>query len=548
MQRAYVDSLHPLIFLAYDSQESLCEIVALAYDSAKRSASFLAATTGDYCDFLSAQNEKPALITVVLDELRKLGIKKIELANLPAESGTLAQIRVAAREHGYYCFARPAYVCAQVLLERLEKGKDGRPIPPGLSRIARFSKKVGRDKPIHFEHNQSWDNIGPIVPQFMKAHVARFLEVGRISNYAHANRRVFLEELSKLLSSDQWLVLSRMIVGDEVAAWQYAFQFHGTWFLYQPTFDSKYEKHWPGFCLLTKVIEEAAANPAMTTIDLGLGTEAYKAKFANGGRETLFVTLHSPLLGHLRARMRYRLASAVRTYPRVERVFESLRKRTDSLFRRVQNEGAKKTASWLMKRVISLLWATDEVFFYELVGGQRLAVGGDLSLRQIDLDLLATAAILYADDEGTLAYLLRCAPRLRIKDYAGFALLNQEGHPVHFTWASPFDQFHWDELNDTLPAPSADAVVLFDSWTPACQRGRSYYGPTLTAVAARIRQQGKQVWGFSAATNAASVRGLEKMGFPRRFSIIRKKIVWWQRLTRRTCETTIKAETLEPVA
>jgi len=53
VQRAYSATLHPLIFLAYDQPESLCGVVALAVDSEGSQVSFLCATTGDYCDFLS---------------------------------------------------------------------------------------------------------------------------------------------------------------------------------------------------------------------------------------------------------------------------------------------------------------------------------------------------------------------------------------------------------------------------------------------------------------------------------------------------------------
>ncbi len=542
VQHAYSDSLNPLICLAYDGQDALCGVVALAKSVAQDHVSFLCATTGDYCDFLSAPEDRPVFVASVLSELKRQGIKNVVLTNLPADSGTVAEIREAARQQGYFCFARTAYECARVLIDRLGKGKDGKPIAPGLSRISRFAKKIGRQIPIQFDHNRCWDAVQPIVPQFIKAHVARFLEVGRISNYAHASRKAFLEKLSKLLSDAQWLVLSRMTVGGRPVAWQYGFQFGGSWFLYQPTFDSTYEKHWPGFCLLTHVIKEATENPALTTVDLGLGAEVYKAKFANGSRETLYVTLHSSLLEHLREVLRYRAAAAVRAFPQLEKFAESLRTKFRFFRDRLRKDGAQGTLAWAASRVRRLFWAEDEIFFYELVRSQPTFEANALSLSPIDLDLLATSAMQYSDDEGTLAYLLRCAKRLNVKEYAGFALVNGDGEAVHFTWAGPFDGFHWSELNCTLPSPSPDAMVLFDSWTPVSQRGRGYYAPTLVLVAERIQQQGKKAWGFSAATNRSSIRGLEKMGFPRRFSMVRRKFLWWQRLSRHGTGSTMKTE------
>src|SRR5215469_6935526 len=61
VQRAYSTTLHPLVFLAYDEKELLCGIAALATGPGGR-ASFLCATTGDYCDFLSLSEHKRAFV------------------------------------------------------------------------------------------------------------------------------------------------------------------------------------------------------------------------------------------------------------------------------------------------------------------------------------------------------------------------------------------------------------------------------------------------------------------------------------------------------
>lgn len=522
--RAFSDSLSPLVWLAYDEEGTLCGVAALAKNLTQHEVSFLCATTGDYCDFLSALEERPAFLAALFGELKKQGATKVVFANLPEDSGTLEDISQIARQQGYFCFARPAYECAQVLIDRLEKGKDGKPIAPGLSRISRFAKKIGRQTPIHFDHKRCWDDVQPIVPQFIKAHVARFLATGRISNYAHARRRTFLEELSKLLSDAQSLVLSRMIVGERVVAWQYGFQFHGSWFLYQPTFDSIYEKHWPGFCLLTHVIQQATENPALTTVDLGLGAEVYKAKFANGSRQTLYVTLHSSLFGHLKGKLRYRAAAAARAYPLVERFARALQKRFRSLRARVGREGTKKTLRWAASRALRVLWADDAVLFYEFLSQEKTAGPRCFSLRLIDLDLLASAVRQYSEDEETLTYLLRCAKRLRIDACMGFALVTEEGTPVHFCWAKAFEGFEMAELGRKLQAPCANAVMIFDCFTPVSVRGHGYFVEAIAAVARRLQSEGKVPWIFAAAANRVSVRGIEKTGFAFKFSLGRRKM------------------------
>jgi CelD/BcsL family acetyltransferase involved in cellulose biosynthesis len=319
VQRAYRARLLPLIFLAYDERESLCGIVALATDVGGRRASFFCATTGDYCDFLSSPEHRNEFIALVLAELRRQGIGEITLTNLPADSTSVAALPRASGENGYRCFARTAYVCAQVSLGSLERRPgENKPVLPGKKMVRRSLSAMGREAPVRLEHARSWDEAGPILSQFMQAHIARFQATGRISNMAQPERQVFLGELAKLLSEAGWLTLTRMMSGEKVLAWNYGFQFHGTWFWYQPTFDSNLEKYSPGFCLLAKLIEEAAEDPVMSTVDLGLGAEEYKERFANQTRETLYVTLRASALKHWREIVRYRAAEMVKTSPRLE--------------------------------------------------------------------------------------------------------------------------------------------------------------------------------------------------------------------------------------
>jgi CelD/BcsL family acetyltransferase involved in cellulose biosynthesis len=335
VQRAYPATLRPLLFLAYDKQDSLCGLAALASGMEGKRVSFLCATTGDYCDFLSLPERKPEFVAGVIAELKKRGFDEITLTNLPADSDTVTALRRAVAENGYYLFARTAYVCAQVLLDRLERRPgDHKPVLPGRKMVRRSLSAMRRDSPVCLDHARSWKAIAPIFPQFVQAHVARFRAVGRSSNLARPERLVFLQELAKLLSEPGWVVLTRMMSGDKVVAWNYGFDFHGTWFWYQPTFDTEFERYSPGFCLLSMLIEEAAENHALSVVDLGLGAGEYKERFANQSRETLGVTLRSAMAKHLQEILRYQTAELIKTSPQLEasvrRFYSRLRKNTKS--------------------------------------------------------------------------------------------------------------------------------------------------------------------------------------------------------------------------
>jgi CelD/BcsL family acetyltransferase involved in cellulose biosynthesis len=526
VQRAYSAALHPLLFLAYDDVESLCGVAALAQESKNGPVAFLCATTGDYCDFLSAPEQRSEFVVAVLGELRKRGVKSMAFANLPADSATAKTIHHAAHRLACMCLARPAYVCAQVSLERLERRANGKLVAPGKKRLRRFAKAMAHEGAVRVDHMRAWSDVATILPRFTQAHIARFLDTGRVSNLAKARRRIFLAELAKLLSERQWMVLSRMSVGEREVAWHYGFQFQGSWFWYQPTFDSSVEKYSPGFCLLTQVIQDATENPALTRLDLGLGSEAYKAKFANESRDTLYVTLHSSLLAHWGAVLRYRAASRIKASPATERMVGSLRAAISKFRRRLLGQGAKKTLLWAGRQLFRALWARDEVFFCEWENCQAAPASTEnLQLHRLDLNRLADAAMEYEKDEGTLSYILRCAQRLRAEGEGkeGFVLTRENGRPVHFAWVAPLNGFRSAEWDAGLHA-GLDSVIMFDCWTPPPVRGQGFYKRAIQLIAGGVKAEGKRPWIYGPATNPAWLRAIEKSGFKYRFSFSRKRI------------------------
>lgn len=527
VQRAYHETLRPLLFLAYDDAASLYGVVSLATNCSEGQASFLGAATGDYCDFLSLPPNRKTLVEVVFAELEKLKLGRIVLANLPSDSSTVSAIQEAAGRSHRWCFSRTAYQCAQILLEPLQRKRGEKPVLPRKKMLRRFLNAMGREGPVRLDHGRSWEDIGPVLDQFVLAHVARFLITQRISNLARPERRMFLSELAKVLSGYGAVVLTRMMVRDRAIAWNYGFQFHGTWFWYQPTFDAELEKYSPGFCLLAKIVEEAAENSALSVVDLGLGAEEYKERFANHTRETLHLTLQTSALGHFREALRYYVATLVKASPATEAWARNLRARLHDLKDQFRTQGPRQTLAGLSRRLGERLWGNTEVFFYEWNASARHGAS-ELKLQTLDLTQLASSVIEHVNDDETLTYLLRSAQRLLVKGSEGFALVDGAGRFLHFAWTTPFEGFFMSELNTTMSAPSRDSLMLFDCWTPVAARGHGYYGHAIELIADQQSARGNRVWIFSAASNTSSVRGIEKTGFCRRYSLARQKILWWQ--------------------
>jgi CelD/BcsL family acetyltransferase involved in cellulose biosynthesis len=317
MQAAYQKSLRPLLFLGYEGGD-LVGVASLAIDNSGRNVSFLAANTGDYCDFLTMPPARALFVDAVFGEIAKLRPRKLALANLPSDSETPAALQEAGKKHGVYVFLRPAYLCAQVQLGTSAQRKQLKSDVSRKQMLKRKLRSLESAGTVSYAHLRSWSSIQPALQAFAAAHNARFIATGRRSSLATPERRHFLEDLARRFSDSGIVTLSILLLNDQPIAWNYGFQFCGSRFWYQPTFAGTWEEHSPGFCLLARMVIEACDMEDITMIDLGLGDEGYKARFANATRQTLHATVTKSWSSHLREIARYRAASALKRSPKVD--------------------------------------------------------------------------------------------------------------------------------------------------------------------------------------------------------------------------------------
>ncbi len=322
VQAAYRSTLSPLLFLGYDG-ENLVGVASLATNAAGKSATFLAGTTADYCDFLTAPQLRVEFLAAVFNELQKIGVASLKLANLPADSVTPEAIRQVAAKQDFRVFMRPAYLCAQVELGSGQAREQLKLSLLGKKKLRRYLRAMEREGPLTVAHLQTQSVIQSAFAGFVDAHVARFAATGRTSSLTTQERRLFLEELTRRFNGSGVVTLSVLKIRDKPIAWNYGFQFHGNWFWYQPTFDSEYEENSPGHCLLSKIVLEAADLEALQVVDLGLGAEGYKERFGNSTRQTLHVTVTRSSLRYLREVLRYRAASLLKRSPKLESMIRS---------------------------------------------------------------------------------------------------------------------------------------------------------------------------------------------------------------------------------
>lgn len=316
LQRAYGKAASPLLALAYDNDSLVGIFCARRCHPLK--LSFFAAETADYCDFVSAPNRRLEFINLILRELKIFGYRDLTLANLPLDSASTLALGCAAGEQKYSCFSRPAYRCAQIDLSSVDLRTSVRESVAQKQVVRRDLKAMSKLGPVELVHLRTWADISAALPAFEQAHIARFRHQGRISPLLHDERGTFLRELARLLAMQRWMTLSCLTLAGTPVAWNFGFEFRGSYFWYQPTFSESVAKYSPGSCLLAKVILEACEREDVRRIDLGLGDEGYKERFATSYRSTLQATVTSSSARYLKECLRYRAASAIKSAPRME--------------------------------------------------------------------------------------------------------------------------------------------------------------------------------------------------------------------------------------
>lgn len=316
VSRGYEASVTPLLLLAYQG-DALAGVAALAIDEEDKTVSFLAGNTADYCDFVSDPSQRLEFVNLVLREVQQFA-PHLVLPNLPACSATPLALRLSSSQQGCAHFSRPAFQCARVDVSTSAMKASVRDALRRKKNIRYQLNAMAKMGPVEVRHLTAWHEICETLPAFREAHLQRFSGMGRNSNLADPQRWNFLLQLARVLADQGWMTLSCLTVGGEAIAWNYGFNFSGSWFYYQPTFHTRFRRYDPGLCLLARIVEDACGKPEIQRVDLGLGDEAYKQRFATGQRETVHVTVTSSAAHHVREKLRYHTASAIKSVPPLE--------------------------------------------------------------------------------------------------------------------------------------------------------------------------------------------------------------------------------------
>jgi CelD/BcsL family acetyltransferase involved in cellulose biosynthesis len=541
--RSFQGSLSPLLFLIHDF-EQLTGVATLAIDpKAPQAAFFLTASSADYCDIVSAPDNRGAVLFALLEEIQKLGLTDLVFANVPSNSATLKELPGIARSRHFYVSSRTSYDCGIVQLGGEEQRENVLRAVAGKGRERRALKKLETLGSVNVIHITEPEQLGTSVESIISAQISRFLATNRVSPLVGSDRRAFLLQLSDLLSHSGWLKISKLEIDGRPVAWNYGFRFGGSWFWYLPTFEMEYEHVSPGSCLLRLLVEEGAKDTSVKMLDLGLGDEPYKERFANNMRQTRYVHLSRSLNTHVLSVGRQMLSSAAARFPRFGDKMRGVRAVGRALASRVQDVGVVGTARQSIRKAVRSVAFEDEVLLFEAPDAQTFDAPS-IQLLPLNWDHLVEASISNAGDAPTLQYLMRCAKRLKKSTASGFILQDENGRPIHFLWVDSYDSFRLAEIDYRIASSSTGAAMIFDCWTPAANRRRGHYGTSIRLAAANLRSEGRSAWIFSGASNVSSLRGILKAGFVYRFSLVRHRKFGHSVITRQ--DTTSAIDTSAP--
>ncbi len=541
--RGFQEHLSTRLFLVYDF-EQLAGVVALAIDPrAPRAAFFLTSSTADYCDIVSAPANRKAVILAVLEEIKKLGLTDLVLANVPANSATLEELPTVAGSQSFYVTSRTAYNCGVVQLGGEEQRETILKNLAGKSREKRALKRLTNLGAVKVIHVTEPEQIGASLESIVSAQISRFLASNRVSPLVGPERRAFLQQLSDLLSESGWLKISQLEIDGKAVAWNYGFRFGGSWFWYLPTFEMEYAHVSPGSCLLRLLVEEGAKDTSLRWLDLGLGEESYKDRYANEMRQTRYIRVSRGLPRHVVSMGRELLSTTAARFPQLGDKVREARSSYLALANRVRETGVAASSRHFVHKAVHSVASRDEVLLFEAPENLPENQG---ELVPLTREHLVEGSIINSGDPPTLRYLMRCANRLNQPGASGLLLQDESGRPIHFLWIDNYDGFRLAEIEHNIEPASPDAAhnpaMIFDCWTPSADRGRGHYAAALRLAAAQLRRAGRAAWIFSGATNAASLRGVLQAGFQYRFSFMRRTRMGRSVVTRReSTEVILKA-------
>jgi CelD/BcsL family acetyltransferase involved in cellulose biosynthesis len=332
-------------------------------------------------------------------------------------------------------------------------------------RIRAAQRKLGMTVEVIVEE----DKIRKLLPPMAALHVERWGFDGVESAFRNPLR---IRQYEVAASS---AMMTRMMVGDEIFAIHYGPVFDGVLLWHTPVINVAYLEFSP-LVLLLGCVAETCGRYGIVEIDMGLGDEDYKSRFATASRDVREFMIPLSLRGHAAA---------------------AVRKRMNAELLRAGGEGAIRCARRM--RDFTRRRMNRMRYFNSATTGE----GPENGYREVEnwpelVQLLRRSGLEITRFQFD-----------RIESGQRFVCLEQTGQVVSYGWLWNKDEpFVVGETGEKI-APGS--TVLFDFVTPEPHRGKGHYTRLLRSIAAARPHEPLHI--FALTGNKASIAGILRAGY-----------------------------------
>jgi CelD/BcsL family acetyltransferase involved in cellulose biosynthesis len=232
----------------------------------------------DYCDFVSREEYRAKFYEVLLDWLQKNSsyFSGMEFMNIPAASPSLSRFPRLASSPDFAWEIKESEVVPLVSLpdsyEKYIQGLDRK----NRHELRRKIRKLESTGPVRIERIIEPSTTAEAILEFISLH--RKSSLSKQDFWQKDGISEFFQELTALFSSESWIELYFLSVGDRLIGGLVNFLYKDTLFLYNVAYDKAYSSLSPGFYLFDQAIEKAIEE-GRKTVDFLRGDEKYKYFF-----------------------------------------------------------------------------------------------------------------------------------------------------------------------------------------------------------------------------------------------------------------------------
>ena len=232
---------------------------------------------GSLSTLLLDENRQPAILSCLVEGLRNLPVKYLQLEPIAESDQSVASLQQALEAIGYSCQRHFRFYN---WIHRTEGQSYAEYLAARPARvrntIARKSRKLEREHGYHVRLFSS-DNVQQGLTDYHAVYNASWKAKELFTE--------FVEGLAETFSNRGWLRLAVLYIDNRPVAAQFWFVAHGKTSIFKLAYDDAWRRYSPGTILTAYLMEHVIDRDRVTEIDFLTGNDAYKQEWMSERRE-----------------------------------------------------------------------------------------------------------------------------------------------------------------------------------------------------------------------------------------------------------------------